>query len=193
MADDDTLEAAIKWLGRAELLGFYSGNVARLIRAGAEAVSRVLSEDEDRSAGHILENLDSLYGRLMNREGKLNADTVRTYVSRTRRLLKDYQNFLADPKSFKPTSRRGRGPAKMKKEPVAEPMALFPEPVVGTVPTLSAVATPPSEQGVYRDHILHLSTGKAMLRIPSSISADDVALLTLVIRSHGPAAPPVVS
>jgi hypothetical protein len=181
MNDDKTIDTALEWLGKAQQLGFYSSNVARLIRAGAEAVRSVLDKDEDRSVERVIRDLDDFHVRLLNKADNINAATAQTYVTRTKRLLSDYRGWLKDPKAYKPTARRGRGPAARSKTDRSEELPFGEEPA------------PPRSEGQpsapYRDHTLSLSTGKAYLRIPASISADDVMLLTLVIRSHGPSTP----
>jgi hypothetical protein len=50
--------------------------------------------------------------RLVNKAGSINAATAQTYVARTKRLISDYQAWLSDPRSFKPSMRRTRGPAR---------------------------------------------------------------------------------
>jgi hypothetical protein len=184
MENEQTIDAAVEWLAKAQQLGFYNSNVARLVRAGAEAVCKVLGPDEDRSAERILRDLDTIHLRLLNKSSNINAETAKTYIARTKRLISDYQGWLRDPTSYKPTARRARGPAKAKRVIPDQPVLVFHD-----GPEVGAVEEKAATENNYRDHTLHLSTGKALLRIPASISADDVALLTLVIRSHGPATP----
>jgi hypothetical protein len=183
--NENTIDAAFEWIAKAQQLGYYNGNVARLIRAGAEAVRSVLGADEDRSLQRIEQDADGLYLRLVNKAGSINAATAQTYVARTKRLISDYQAWLSDPRSFKPSMRRTRGPARAAAAPSGAAAA-----GAGWLPFVDANGAsgrPESGGTAYREHTLSLSTGRAYLRIPASISADDVALLTLVIRSHGKA------
>ncbi len=178
----DTLDAAIEWLAKAQQLGFYKANVARLLRAGADAIRGVLADDEDRSVDRVARDLGSLHDRLLNRAGSINQDTARTYVARTKRLLNDYRGWLKDPKAYQPSRRSRRSKAKLARSPARGEVF----PVGDEAPSAGGEA---GGAGAHRDHTLSLSTGKAYLRLPATLSTEDVALLTLVIRSHGPPAP----
>ncbi|SRR6266568_589096 len=191
MANDNTIDAAVEWLAKAQQLGFYASNNVRLIRAGVEAVRSVLAADEDRSIDRIYNDLGPLHVRLLNKaDARINAATAQTYIARTKRLITDYRAWLKDPRAYKPAAPRGRGPAKAKRAPVepdTEPSLPFGDDAPTSTP--KAEGKPPA----FRDHTLSLTTGKAYLRIPASISTEDMELLTLVIRSHvraSSAAPP---
>lgn len=187
-ADKMTIDDAAEWIAKAEQLGYYSPNVARLLRAGVEAVRSVLHQDiDDRKVVSVEQDLDALYSRLVNKSGNISAATAQTYITRTRRLLADYRAWLKDARSFKPTVRRAartaakRGRGGRAPTPAAQQDEDWPA-------DTELGAPPPPGASPYRDHTLSLSTGKAYLRVPASLSAEDVALLTLVIRSHGPTA-----
>lgn len=175
-----TLDAAMAWIEKAQQLGYYNTNTARLIKAGAEAVSRVLVADDDRSIDQIANSLDGIYTRLVNRrEGAISGATAATYVARTKRLLNDYNGWKNNPRGFKPTSKRGRGPGRAKPAaptPPAATMSLFPD----AVPQAPVGAAGPG----YQEHALSLPSGKAYLRIPATISQDDFNLLTAVLKLH---------
>jgi len=174
--DNLTLDAAIKWIEKAQQLGYYNPNVARMIRAGAEAVSKVVDGQDDQSVDHIADNLDSIYARLVNRAGTdISAATAQTYVARTRRLLADFKEWVRDPRGFKPTLRRpGRPPPRPKTPPAQD---AFP---FGN--GAASVATPAGIE--YREHTLSLSSGRAYLRVPATITEQDYTLIDTVLKLH---------
>lgn len=174
-----TFDDAIAWIGKAQQLGFYSSNVARLMRAAAQAVSSVLDESEPRDLEYLREQLhDHLYARMVNKAGTITAETAKTYISRVQRLLRDFEGWSADPRAYRPRSTR-RAPTERRARSVTEPTS------GGTQAALSFEEEPSKP---YAEHTLPLETGRAYFRVPTRISLDEFRLIMVVLASHCPEA-----
>ncbi len=172
-----TLDKAIEWAERAVRLGYYSENTARLLRTAAEALEKILAEDEPRTTAHVRERAEQLLARLLNKSENLSHASAQTYMTRALRLIRDFETWSANPADFSPAKPPREESAKPKKKAGKENGRADTNP--------EEVDQTPS---THREHVLSLSGGKAMLRIPATISLDELQLLTLVLGNHCPEA-----
>src|SRR5205823_5398013 len=97
-----TLDKAIEWADRAVKLGYYSENTARLVCVAAEALAKVLGEDEARNTAYVREKAEQLLARLLNKSENLSHASAQTYMTRALRLIRDFETWSANPADFSP-------------------------------------------------------------------------------------------
>jgi len=166
IGDQKTLDEAIEWITKAQQLGLYNANVARLARVAADAIRSVLSDEEPKTLKYVREQLaNQMFVRMVNKAGSISGDTARTYISRVQRLLRDFEGWTADPRGYRPklTIRTGgdsRGQAPRRRKA--------------------------SDDSLMAEHALPLQSGRAYLRLPARLTLEDVRLLMVIIHSHCP-------
>lgn len=178
MPDEKTLADAVAWLAKAQQLGFYNSNVVRLTRVAAEAVANVLDDSEPKTLDYVRAQLeDQMYVRMVNKTESISADTAKTYIGRTLRLIRDYEGWLADPRSYRPKAgvRRTSAPERR-----ARTQSEYRARDAGHAD---------DESDGYAEHTLPLQEGRAYFRLPPRISADDYRLIMMVVASHCPDLP----
>ena len=101
-----TLKDLITWIEDQGARGRYNPNSARMRITAIERLSSVLGEDESTDPKDLAANIDDIGNRYAIATNA-NSETVRSYLSRARTTLDDFNKFLADPMSF---TGRSQGP-----------------------------------------------------------------------------------
>lgn len=177
IGDQKTLDEAIEWITKAQQLGLYNANVARLARVAADAIRSVLSDEEPKTLNYVREQLaNQMFVRMVNKAGSISGDTARTYISRVQRLLRDFEGWTADPRGYRPklTTRTGgdsRGQAPRRRKGMEQRETASPE---------------AGDDSLMAEHALPLQSGRAYLRLPARLTLEDVRLLMVIIHSHCP-------
>ncbi len=87
------------FIQKAEKAGKYPHNTAVAFLTALNLVEEGLLHDEPDEAKYIVEHLEEIYHRQMDRLN-LSAASVQTYIARVKRALSDYQEYGTDAKAF---------------------------------------------------------------------------------------------
>lgn len=141
-----TINDVISWVETQTKKGDLAESSGRLAATGLRALAQQVAEGEPNTAQWVHDNMDLLLQRWVRRNPEMKTDTARTYGSRARTVIKEFQRWDAEPAAYRPKAARSSSRAEKKPEESAKkrPMPL----VTRTTPTVvqQPVAPPPQPQ-----------------------------------------------
>lgn len=96
---EDWISRLNKFVNNAEKLGKYPASTAGGLRSVLKIVSEGLTDDEPTDLDYIVEHLDEIFHRQMDRLN-LSSASLGVYISRANRIVSDFKKFGTDAKSL---------------------------------------------------------------------------------------------
>lgn len=113
------LEEVMAFLGREAEKGTLKGATATAMKAACSKIQDFLEEREN-NVEWLMDNLDTIFARVVNKDKSLNQASIHTYKSRALKALNLYKNFKADPlnwhKELRHRSHKNQNSTKEKRE-----------------------------------------------------------------------------